>query len=145
MALLREVWSHMTHNYQELILFRIILYIYISIDDLGDVVRSSHTGRKYEVMELGRLQPHQVPLDSLLADPSICIRLHLSMTSTISILGFISYSIYFYISTHSLFYCTIHHSHLFIIYSSIYLLITLSIYSLIHYPYTIHQCTPLIL
>ena len=45
--------------------------MYISIDDLGDVVRSSHTGRKYEVMELGLLQPHQVPLDSLLAILSI--------------------------------------------------------------------------
>ena len=116
----------------------------MSIDDLGDVVRSTHTGRKYEVMELGLLQPHQVPLDSLLADPSICIRLHLSM----HVFNYIYLSLDLYLTPSIFTYLLILYSIAqFIIHSNtsihqlfIYLSTHYSIYLFTH-PLSIHHCT----
>ena len=108
-------------------------------------MRSSHTGRKYEVMELGLLQPHQVPLDSLLADPSICIRLHLSM----HVFNYIYLSLDLYLTPSIFTYLLILYSiaqFIIHIYSSI---IHLSIYSLLYlfiHPSIIHSpLYPLIL
>ena len=49
------------------------MYMLIHLFLIGDMVCSMYTGNKYEVIEVGVLQPTQVPQESLLVTLSILL------------------------------------------------------------------------